>query len=80
MNEATMGERIKALREAAGLNEKQLAVQSEIPYRAIKKIERGMQTPRLKEILKLSRIFNVTTDYLFGAIESDPAPPPQTNN
>lgn len=61
------GERIKALRESRGMSKQKLADELEMrSYTSITGWEKGDNLPRGLEIIKMAKLFNVTTDYLYG--------------
>lgn len=62
----TNGERIKYLREKNGLTQKDIATKLGVEPAAISKYELDMREPNIEAIRKLSRIFNVSIDYLLG--------------
>ena len=66
--------RIKELRNTAGINQEQLALVLNVKRAAVSKYENG-DIPLTAETIKLlSDYFNVTTDYLLGRTET-----PETN-
>lgn len=60
----TIGQRIKELREAKGLTQSQLASKLDFTDKAISKWEKGDNEPDSETLVKLSKILNVTLDYL----------------
>lgn len=60
------GERLKELRTAKALTQKQLAEQLNVSGNAVHCWESDKQEPSMAMLLKLSEIFDVTLDYLFG--------------
>jgi len=58
------GNRIKALREKAGITQEQLANQLHIGYSHLSKIEVGTRTPSIDVLLELSDFFDVSLDWL----------------
>ncbi len=60
------GDRIIELREAQGLNQKQLADQLEISANQVSKYELGKGEPSIEVLMKLKRKLNTTADYLLG--------------
>ncbi len=60
------GERLKELRKEAGLTQLQLANKLNVSKTVVFYYELKEITPSPKVIIKLSRIFNVTCDYLLG--------------
>ena len=59
-----LGEKIHQLRKAKGLSQEQLASQLTISRQAISKWELGEAMPDTDNILQLSKLFGVSTDYL----------------
>ena len=60
----TIGEKISALRRQKGLSQKQLAEAMMISPQAVSRWEQDENMPDVDNILRLSKIFNVSTDYL----------------
>ena len=60
----TIGERIKELRKQHGLSQEEVAKYLEIQRSTISLYESGDTTPPAMTIVKLARLFNVTTDYI----------------
>lgn len=60
----TFGEKLQSLRKSKGMSQEQLAEQIAISRQAISKWELGESNPDLENIIQISNIFNVTTDYL----------------
>ena len=60
-----IGERIKQAREAAGLNQWQLAEQAGVSAMAISKYEREESAPSSGVLLAISKAFNLRTEYFF---------------
>lgn len=68
----TFGEKLVLLRKARGMTQEQLAAELSVSRQAVSKWELGETTPETENVIQLSRLFGVTTDYLlFGA---GPAP------
>ncbi len=68
----TFGEKLVLLRKARGMTQEQLAAELSVSRQAVSKWELGEATPETENVIQLSRLFGVTTDYLlFGA---GPAP------
>jgi transcriptional regulator with XRE-family HTH domain len=60
-------ERLKALREAKGLSQEELAAIAEVSHSTIAKIEQGTASTTGSDILeRLSASLDSTTDYFFG--------------
>lgn len=60
----TIGERIKKLRKQSGLSQEEVAKYLEVQRSTISLYESGDATPQVMTIIKLARLFNVTTDYI----------------
>ncbi|MGN0180197.1 MAG: helix-turn-helix domain-containing protein [Monoglobaceae bacterium] len=60
----TLGEKIKALRTAKKMSQKELAERIGIAKSVISFYESGDRFPSYDVLIKIARIFNVTTDYL----------------
>ena len=67
------GRRIRIARKVRGLTQKDLATKLGVVAVSISNYENGIIEPSLKNLLNLSRILGVTSDYLIGN-----APPPQS--
>lgn len=59
-----LGERLKALRTAKKMSQKELAERIGIAKSVISFYESGDRFPSYDVLIKIARIFNVTTDYL----------------
>lgn len=59
-------EKLKILRSTKGLTQQQLAVRLNITKSMISAYETNMRLPSLDILMRLSKIFNVTSDYLLG--------------
>lgn len=62
----TFGEKIQKLRKQAGLSQEELAYQLHVSRQAISKWERDNGYPEIEKIVRLSKIFHVTLDYLLN--------------
>lgn len=60
------GERLKELRTAKAITQKQLAEQLNVSGNAVHCWECDKQEPSMATLLILSEIFEVSLDYLFG--------------
>ena len=60
------GERLKELRQAAGLTQKQLADKIWVTKASISYYEQSERNPSPEVLMKLANAFHVTTDYLLG--------------
>jgi DNA-binding helix-turn-helix protein len=61
-----IGNRIKQERERQNLSQKELASKTDINVSVMNRIESGERSVRDDEILKISKVLNVSTDYLLG--------------
>jgi len=68
----TIGEKISALRRQRGMSQKQLAEQLMISPQAVSRWEQDENMPDVDNILRLSQIFDVSTDYLLKNGETLP--------
>ncbi len=59
-------ERLRQLREEAGVSMKQLAQVIEVSNAAICKWENGLAEPKVTYLIKLSEFFECSVDYLVG--------------
>ena len=59
-----LAEKITALRKQKGWSQEELAHQLEVSRQAVFKWESASAIPDLERILKMSEIFEVSTDYL----------------
>lgn len=60
----TFGDKLQALRKSKGMSQEQLASQLSVSRQAISKWELNSSIPDTENIIRISEIFNVTTDYL----------------
>ena len=60
------GENLKKLRQEAGLTQKQLAERLWISKATVSYYEQSLRCPSPEILIKLSKIFHVSTDYLLG--------------
>jgi len=60
----SLGEKLKALRTAKKMSQKELAERIGIAKSVISFYESGDRFPSYDVLIKIARIFNVTTDYL----------------
>ncbi len=61
-----LGEKIQRLRKEKGMSQEQLAAQLTISRQAISKWELGESVPDTDNIVQLSKLFGVSTDYLLN--------------
>lgn len=60
----TFGEKLQKLRKSKGWTQEELAAQISISRQALSKWEQGTVIPDTENILQISRLFGVSTDYL----------------
>lgn len=70
----TLGERLKSLREKAGLTREEAAAELKISYWTLAKYETNERSPDNATLKKLADFYNTTTDYLLGRTD-DPGTP-----
>ena len=63
------GKRLKQLRQASGLTQKQLAERIWVSKAAVSNYELYDRCPTPEILIKLARVFHVSTDYLLGIEE-----------
>ena len=64
-----MGEKLYSLRIEKKLTQKQLAARIGLATSAVSSYESGSRYPSFETLIKLARIFHVSTDYLLGLTE-----------
>ena len=69
----TFGEKLQKLRARAGLSQDQLAELLDVSRQAVSKWERDEAMPEAEKIVRISRQFGVSTDYLLLEELEDPA-------
>ena len=67
-----LSERVRQLRKAKGLSQRQLGEILEISNHAVSMIESGARGTSIERLVLLAEYFGVSTDYLLG-ITDDPA-------
>lgn len=72
-----LAEKIALLRRQNGWSQEELANQLNVSRQAVSKWEGGMSIPDLDKILKLSALFEVSTDYLLKMSWNSPMPRPR---
>ena len=60
----TFGEKLQKLRTRAGLSQDQLAKLLDVSRQAVSKWERNEAMPEVEKLVRISRQFGVSTDYL----------------
>jgi len=81
----TLAEKIQILRKQSGMSQEQLAEKITVSRQAVSKWEQGESFPDIDNIVQLSKIFDVSTDYLLKdaasatavrhAVSNENAPP-----
>lgn len=61
-----LGERLKTLRTENKMTQGQVATRIGVAVSAVSSYESGVRLPSYPVLIKLSRLFHVTTDYLLG--------------
>ena len=61
-----MGEKLKSLRTENKLTQKQVAERIGLAISAVSSYEAGTRYPSYESLVKLARIYHVSTDYLLG--------------
>ncbi len=61
-----LNERIKQLRQARNMNQVELAKKLNVTKQSVSNWENDNIQPSIEMLIKISRIFSVTTDYLLG--------------
>lgn len=65
-----ISDKIKELREQAGLSQSQLAKKLDVTRSSVNAWEMGLSTPTTQYIVALAKLFHVSSDYILG-IEAD---------
>lgn len=71
-----LSKRLTKIREERGYKRTELAETLGIPYRTITNYETGEREPGHSYIIKIAKLFNVTTDYILG-LENETGSPDQ---
>lgn len=66
-----LSNKIYEMRRAQGLSQEQLAEKLNVSRQSVSKWESGEAIPELERLIELSKIFNVTTDYLLKESDVD---------
>ena len=67
--EALLGKEIARLRKRIGLSQEELGFRAEVHRTYISQLERGLKSPTLSVILKLSRALKAPASRLVAAVE-----------
>lgn len=62
----SLADRLKMIRENAGMTQSQLAKSLHLTRSAVNGWEMGLSVPSTQCIVELAKIFNISTDYLLG--------------
>lgn len=73
----TFGEKLQALRKSRGWTQEQLSEQIHVSRQTLSKWEQGSVLPDTEYVLSVSRLFQVSTDYLLRDEYDQPEPPPE---
>lgn len=65
-----MGEKLKALRLEKKYTQKQIAERTGVAISAVSSYEAGIRYPSYDTLVKLARIYHVSTDYLIGMTDN----------
>ena len=61
-----LSQRLKQCRKERGLTQQQMAIYSDITEKTYQNYELKTREPKLKILLKIADVFNVSLDYLVG--------------
>lgn len=67
---AAMGKRIQNRRKQLGYTQEQLAERMNVSIQMVSNLERGNKAIRIDNLMKLSRILNISTDYILTGRET----------
>ena len=63
-SEEVFGQRIRKLRQDMGISMENMATKLDVTTNYLGKIERGLRSPSLGFVIRISRILGISTDYL----------------
>ena len=66
----TLGEKLQRLRKARGMSQEELAAQMGVSRQAVSRWELNIALPDTENVVRLSELFGVTTDYLLKQQEA----------
>lgn len=69
------GDNLISLRESCGMSRKELAEKLDIPYTTLRNYETNKREPGHMLLIKVSKLFSVSVDYLIGAIQNQKPTP-----
>lgn len=75
---ASFGQRLRALREAAGLSQEELAERADLHWTYISGIERGRRNPGLNTLGRLARALGLSIEGLLAGVEDQNDPTART--
>lgn len=64
MKDNSIGQRVIECRKEKGMTQAELIRQSDLSYQTIVNLEKGHNPPDLNTVLKVSKIFGITLDWL----------------
>ena len=67
----SIGERISNQRKLMGMTQERLAEKMDVSIQMISNLERGVKAIKIDNLVKLSCILNVTTDYILTGSKTD---------
>ena len=67
----TIAKRITKARQALGLNQKELAIKAQITESTLSRFERGTREPRTDALSRLSKVLEVSPNYLIYGLKDD---------
>lgn len=73
MINVTLGQRIQTLMDEKDMNQKQLAVELNLPASTVRNYVRDLREPDYETLKLFARFFGVSTDYLLGYSKFDAA-------
>jgi len=65
-----IGKRIQGRRKQMGLTQEQLADKMDVSIQMVSNLERGNKSIRIENLIKLSEILNISTDYILTGKET----------
>lgn len=73
----TLGEKLQRLRKARGMSQEELAARMGVSRQAVSRWELNIALPDTENVVRLSELFGVTTDYLLKQQEAGEKPSPE---
>ena len=73
----TLGEKIKACRQTAGMSQEKVAELVGVSRQAVTKWEANQSAPNTENLFKLAEIFGTTVDFLLASREAENSPAEQ---